>query len=138
METETERSEYTAGLRALADMLDTHPDLELPYTGGPHSTMNVLPLRVNQRAQMAAWARALPGRVDKAPRGDDYFDLTGMIRGITVCVIADRDEVCERVVTGTREVEREEVVTPATTRTITATEETVEWRCAPVLSPVSA
>jgi hypothetical protein len=136
--TDTERAAYITGLRALADLLETHDDLLLPYTGGRYAAMNVIPARDDQRAQVAAWARALPGKVGKAPRGDSYFDLTGTIGGIAICVIADRDEVCERVVTGTREVEQEEVVTPATTRTVTATEEVVEWRCAPILSSVTA
>lgn len=128
------RAEYIAGLRALADALEAHPELELPYNGrdAGGSCINVIPEFGRQREQLAAWARVLPGHKDKTPR-DDYFDLTGAFHGLHIKVICKRDEVCERIVLGTREV-TEKKPDPALLAeiplvTVTHTEEIVEWRC---------
>lgn len=134
-----ERHEYIAGLRMLADLLQSHPELELPYTG----RSKYEPLSVNligdegQRAQMAAWARALPGKKDKAAVSDTYFRIDGALRGLGIRVLANRAEVCEKRVIGTQEVTEEipdpEAVAALPKKTVTRTEEIVEWVCGSVL-----
>lgn len=126
----TTRSEYIAGLRALADLLEQHDELELPFTGSGNS-LNVIPV-ADQREQVAAWARALPGLVRKSVR-DGYFDLTGNLHGLRIAVICDRDQVCTRVVTGTREVTTSEPIISGH-RDVTETVEDVEWVCEPLLA----
>lgn len=131
------RGEYIAGLRMLADLLEQHPELKTP-----HGDIDVIPRGPEQsREQLAAWARALPGKKDKHI-GEKLANLEGRLRGVKVTVICYRDEVCERVVTGTREV-TEEVPDPAAlaavpTVTKTKVVEDVEWVCRPMLADETA
>lgn len=136
LSTEPGRADYIAGLRALATTLEHHPDLELPYDGRS-SSINVM-VHGDQRERVAAWARVLPGAKNKrASTNGAYFYLEGRMAGLQIAVIADRGEVCERVVVGTREVTEEvpdpEAVAALPKRTQTRVEEVVEWRCHPVL-----
>lgn len=138
-----ERAEYIAGLRALAELLEQHPDLVLPYDGNGNS-INVIPYGPDeQRQQLAAWARVMPGAKSKTASHDGKaFYLNGQIRGLKVTVICDRGEVCERVVLGTREVTEDvpdpEAVAALPITTVTRVEEIVEWRCTPVLAGTAA
>jgi hypothetical protein len=139
--TATARAEYIAGLRELADALEAHPELQLPYNGRPGgSAINVIPVD-HEREQLAAWARVLPGQKDKKPRGE-YFDLVGAFRGLHIKVICTRDEVCERVVVGEREVTEEvpdpEALAAVPRITVTRTEEEVEWVCGPLLAEATS
>lgn len=127
------RTEYIAGLRALADLLEQNPDLEPPYHGYD-TDMLIIPRREAQRAVLAAWARALPGRKDKTPSGD-YFRLTGGLRGLKLMVLCDRGEVCEKRVLRTETV-TETVPDPVYVAAAPLVEreterEIVEWVCAP-------
>lgn len=139
------RAAYTAGLRTLADLLDENPDVPLPYSGSEHNgIMWILQTaEVDQRAVLQTFARLLPGPVEKGYRATD-FDLKGTLEGLHLHVIADRNTVCERVVTGTREVTREvpdpEALAAVPTTVVTETVEDVEWICAPLLqaTPVPA
>ena len=88
------------------------------------------------RAQMAATARALPCTWDKKA-SDTYLRLRGRIAGLHVELVAYRDAVCTRVVTGTEEREVEVEVTPAVTEKRTETVDVVEWDCGSLLAPRS-
>lgn len=140
---ERERREYVAGLRQLAELLETHTDLEVPYTGH-HGAINViLSGDAEQREQIAAWTRAMRGTKTKdVSRDGSAFYLYGQVGGLKICIIADREEVCQRVVTGTREVTEEipdpEAVAALPIKTVTRTEEIVEWVCSPVLDDSAA
>lgn len=138
-----ERSEYIAGLRQLADVLEQHDELPLPVQG------TLLPMSMcflsgdDDRSAIAAGARALPCRLDKRVRDgsgcDSYFDLHGQLHGLRVQLTAYRDDVCERVVTGTEEVTRTvkdpEALAAVPEVEVTETVETVEWRCHSILAP---
>jgi hypothetical protein len=87
---------------------------------------------------VAAIARSVRYRTLSKVVDDTTMRVSGNIGGLFVQGVAYREAVCERVVTGTREVEREEIVTPAQTRTVTATEDVVDWVCESILSSVSA
>lgn len=133
------RAAYTAGLRELADILDAHPELPLPWEGGPYAAMTFHFLSGdNPRAEMAAARRALGVPMDKKPRDDGYFDMTGTIHGLHVTLNAYRKDVCERIVVDTYEVEIEEPdpVAVAALPKVKRTEvvEDVEWVCAPILA----
>lgn len=132
--TDADRPGYIAGLRQLADILEAHPDLPLPYGGTTTSELLWIANSRQDHKQVAAtFARTIPGVVAKQPRGTD-LDLIGRIAGLHVQLIVDRDAVCERVVVGS------ETVTvparPATEATPeqTETREVVEWRCASILT----
>jgi hypothetical protein len=135
------RAAYTAGLRQLADILDAHPEVPLPYEG------RVSPISFafhgyeveDHAGELAAAARILiPGSRTKNADGN-YFRVTGSLHGLKIECWAMREQVCERVVVGTREVIREvpdpEALAAVPTTVVTETVEDVEWRCAPLLAP---
>jgi hypothetical protein len=139
------RSEYVRGLRLLADVIEQHPELPLPMAGDSEWS----PVRWyftvadDPRAEMAAAARALPvagrwlkeyGEDDPAGEHKARLDMSGMLAGLHVELVAYRDDVCTRIVTGTEDREFDEVVTPAVTRKVKRPVEIVEWQCGPVLA----
>lgn len=140
---EAHRAEYIAGLRQLADLLEAHDELPLPFDGN-HGAMNFMFLNDDDpRAAMAAAVRALPvplAKNDPAKGGaeEKYFNLSGHLHGLRIELSAFRAEVCERVVVDRREVTEEvpdpEAVAAAPKVKQTRTVETVEWRCHPVLA----
>jgi hypothetical protein len=141
--TEQERRQaYTAGLRQLADILDKHPEVPLPYEGKSpeYAPINFYFLSAEDpRAEMAATRRALGVPMQKRASDDSkYFDLHGNLAGLHFKLTAFREDVCERVVVATREVEVAEpdpeavAALPTVTRTVVV--EDVAWRCTPLLS----
>jgi hypothetical protein len=138
------RAAYVAGLRVLARILENHPEVPLPFAGtGTPLTLHFL-TGSGDREKMAAAARALPcqwvkGTRDYGDLGGAYFDLSGDLAGLRVQLTAAREDVCERIVTGTREVTemvKDPVLLDAVPLTeVTRTVEDVEWRCRPVTAP---
>lgn len=143
-----DRAGYIAGLRALADALEQQPDLPLPDAPGPREGQSHVAWYLfgsgaglgyeQQKVQAAAIVRALPGRFDKV-ENDTLFRFRGKLGALPIEVIVDRPAVCERVVTGTREVVREvpdpEALAAVPTTTVTETVEDVRWECRPLLAP---
>jgi hypothetical protein len=123
------RAAYTAGLRQLADILDAHPEVPLPYEG------RVSPISFafhgyeveDHAGELAAAARIL---------------ITGSLQGLRIECWAMREQVCERVVTGIREVTREvpdpEALAAVPTKVVTETVEDVRWECRPLLASDTA
>jgi hypothetical protein len=141
----TDRAEYIAGLRQLADLLEQNPDaLPLPYEGRSGAITFHFLSGEDPKAEMAAAARAIPTRLDKSG-GDSYFDLTGSLHGLKIELTAFRDAVCERVVTGTETVTEqvrdpeaaEQALASVPLVEVTRTIEHVEWRCTPLLADTS-
>lgn len=133
-----DRAGYIAGLRHLADILEEHDDLPLPFTGTKSELLWIESHTDHDQQEVArTFVRAIPGTVTKQVRGD-AFDLVGHVDGLSVQMILNRDAVCERVVTGvetvTRTVSDPEALAAVPTREVTETVETVEWRCAPILA----
>lgn len=99
-------------LRALADLIDAHPDLPAPYItaysngGGVHAKwylhLHGLDLP-GQKTTAAQIVRILGGQWDKAEDGD-RFNFASFRHGLSLEVVVNRAAVCERVVTGTHEV----------------------------------
>lgn len=119
-------------LRALAGWLDAHPGAELDqvtFIGRP----TAYDFGVADRESMGVRAREIGGRWEK-DAGTELFKLRQeVIPGVDYVMTAARDQVCERVVTGTREVERPDPDAPL----VTVTEEIVEWRCGSLLGATS-
>jgi hypothetical protein len=93
------------------------------------------------RVKMADATRAL-GTADKDSEGG-FFRLVRRFGPVELCIYALREQVCERIVIGTEEVDIEEpdldavAALPKVTRT--ETREVVEWRCPDsILRPVTA
>ena len=146
--TECERAEYIKGLRMLADVLDKHPEVQLPVAGAMRDGQPALFYfdgSPGGLAAMAAARKAFPCAWSKSFSGGgeytDWLNLTGELAGVQIQLYTYRDAVCERVVTGTEDREVEEIVQPAVTRKVTRPVEIVEWVCHPVLAgegPVAA
>jgi hypothetical protein len=137
----TQRTEYIAGLRALADLLEQHATIPLPAQG-VLVPMGIHYFTEDAREGMAQFARVFPGSLDKKTReggGADYFDLVGTLHGVKVQATAFRDQVCTRVVKDVREVTEEvpdpDALAAVPTVTVTKTVEDVEWVCEPLLAP---
>lgn len=136
-----QRAAYTAGLRALADVLDNHPEVPLPYEGTGASLGRRISFYYlsdeNPRAALAAARRAFGVPMEKNDSMPDTFNLTGSLAGLHFTLTAYRNAVCERVVTGTREVEVTEpdpealAALPKVKRTVKV--EDVKWVCSPLL-----
>lgn len=127
------RAEYIAGLRALADLLEQNEILPLPYEG----TSSELTFFTYEREQAQAFARLLPGKVDKEVTDSNSFgfELHGAIHGLRVLVYADREKVCRRVVKGVRtEVRTEDITQVIGQRSVPVEVEDVEWVCEPLLA----
>jgi hypothetical protein len=137
--TDHRRAGYIQGLREIADWLEQHPDVKLPWLGDDELDIYVYG---DIPAEMAAIARAM-GVAEKGSRsyrssGEERFTLTRQFGALRVVASCPREEVCERVVTGTEEV-TEEVPDPAyvaaaPTVTVTKVVEQVEWVCRPLLA----
>lgn len=136
------RAAYISGLRKLADLLERNADIPLPYASGtaaaPAHRITFYMLDASREAFVER-ARMFPG-VLKKEVGNETFSLVGSLDGLHFDVVAYRDNVCERVVTGTRKVTRTipdpDVEVP--TVEVTETVEDVEWHCAPLLSEAGA
>lgn len=135
------RAAYTAGLRQLADILDNYPEVPLPVDGSSPNYLRIgfhFLSAEDPRTEMAAARRALGVPMEKSARTDDYFDLKGNLHGLYFSMTAFREDVCERVVVATREVEVSEpdaaavAALPKVTRTVKV--EDVRWKCTPLLN----
>lgn len=130
--------EFAEKLRVVADLLERHADLPQPvvfaYSSGSVNVawqlMNDDSTKENQRDAAVRIRRAIGGEWSKCAWGD-RFDLARDYEGLRLQILTHREQVCERVVTGT-----ETVTIPAVAAQPERTEEreVVEWRCDPVLS----
>lgn len=129
-------------LRALADMLDEHPEfaLDIDYALGHLLAMPMHnPTAPDQRERLVEWSRAARkhGATSSKDATEDRFRLE--IKwgdALKIEVLADRNEVCERVVTGTEKVTRQVPDPSVEVPMVEVTEEveTVEWVCRPLLA----
>ena len=145
MTTTGTRTNYAAGLRAVADLIDAHPDLPEPYTSiyssGHVDVQWYLHIHdldlTEQKTTAARIISALGGTWDKKEVVDGRLDFDQDRHGLRLKVAVARDAVCERVVLGTHQ-----VIVPATPAMPArpATEERVEtvedvtWVCSSLLA----
>ncbi len=141
----SERSEFTNGLRDLADWFDQHPEIDLPYEakpshpcGGVTFSIGIQKLTTPADSTVpdafAAAVKALGGARTK-DADDAYMRVARRFGpGVNVKIWAAREQVCEAVVVGTETVIEDEVVTPAVTRRVEKERDVIEWRCAPVIA----
>lgn len=143
----TGRAEYIEGLRLLADLLEHHDTVPLPYDGNRGAIAWVLNGKdYDKRAALQQILVAVPGAKSKDViadgAGDDLFTVEGRLAGLRVKVILHREDVCERVVVGvetvTKTVPDPELVQAALADIpeieVTEQVEHVEWRCSPLLA----
>ena len=89
-----ERQAYVLGLRELADFLDAHQGLPMPV-GLNHNSF------VYSKAELAALART-GVRWEKDWNGDFFYLRVTFSGGHTYDVNVNREQVCRKIVTGTR------------------------------------
>lgn len=135
--------EFAAGFRALADLLEVNPQLaeDMRYGAGDLFAMPEFNGAVtNQRERLAEWMRAAKSHGAKVTKdaSTDNFKAVLTFGAVRVKVLANREAVCERVVTGTETVTKT-VKDPALLAEVpevevTETVEIVEWQCKPLLA----
>lgn len=132
------------GLRQVAAMIEQHPDLmEIPSF---RFMFGRTLLSVQTKEEVAALIRAGKASGAKVKKHQDsrfagvdlVFAETTMFEGVSLHVYVDREEICEKVVTGTHEVTEEvpdpEALAAVPTVMVIKTVEDVEWRCLPILA----
>ena len=125
------QARFVAGLRELADLIERAPAVAGPCPSYQHN------LFAESGESMAGLAKAIGGRWDKVTVGD-YFVLRRRIAGdwfsgVTVEINGRHEQVCERVVTGTRTVEIPDPEVVASAPKVRIEEDVIEWRCPDVL-----
>ncbi len=130
-----EREMYINGLRALAGALESDRSLPLPVK---EITWPIWPVYdADGNHDEAATARTLAkiARLMDGPAikdyGDEFFRMRGTIGGLQIRPWAMREQVCRKVVKGTKEVTAQ-VATQF--ETVTTTVEDVVWECEPLLA----
>lgn len=89
------RQSRIAGLRQLADFLDQHPDLPVPYVGNANAF-------VDSRTDLARIARVAGVKWQKGGATDYFFLRVAFDGDVAYDVNVSREQVCRKVVTGTR------------------------------------
>ncbi|MGW1680516.1 hypothetical protein [Saccharopolyspora sp. NPDC002376] len=133
--TETLAQQQAAGLRALADMIEAHPEIRATYLGGIHGIHVWHPQSAEEMAAIARAALKHGAKVEK-DIGVSLYNLSISWGPFKAMALGNRGAVCERVVTGTETVTRKVPDPSAVVPMIEVTEEveTFEWRCAPLLA----
>lgn len=129
-----ERFATTFGLRQLADLIEDHPDVLLPYQVTIYDSTH------DKRHDVAidhlrGKARLLGGRWDKVPIGDTFVLERHLGGRVKYRLEAPREAVCEKRIVGHHQVQRR--VRPPSyidIETETVTEPIIEWDCPAVLS----
>ncbi|GHH63675.1 hypothetical protein GCM10017673_05020 [Streptosporangium violaceochromogenes] len=105
-----DRAAYVRGLRALADLLERHPDLSLPYWGVVERPMPIYPRRYTG-GEVAAQALTYVAAMDARPvarfkpcsvncEPDYWLEITGTLGGLRIEVNSPAAKVCERGAAG--------------------------------------
>ncbi len=118
----TVRQELINGLREFANFLEMNPEAPLPTPG-------IFDVFMCSKSEMIAAAKIIGGKLTK----HDYLHVMCLRREfgpIHYDLNIDREQVCEKIVTGTR-------VVPAQPATLEHEEEIVEWRCKPIMTEAS-
>ncbi len=126
------------GLIAVAAMMRANPDLAEHFQWQVDRVL----VPAGNRQMVAAYARAgaAHARATVTKHQDDKYAGVDLKFGprVRLHVYVAREEICERIVTGTREVTEEvpdpEYVANAPIVQVTKTVEDVEWRCHPILA----
>lgn len=115
------------GLRALADFLEAHPDLEAKaYVGTTH-------LVAHNAEDFASFAKRLAGPIGTTTKyaTDKHLTVSRAFGPVVIETFAARENVCERVQTGEVEVQREVYPDDVVPTIETVTEPVYEWVCPP-------
>lgn len=131
-------AEQAAGLRALADMIEANPEIA-PYFDYTLTSAGInahLPSESDKAAIMAQLSRIARRHKGTVTKNIDekWHNLVIDFGGVTAKVLAYREEVCERVVTGVETVTKQVPDPNAPLVEVTEQVEQVEWVCRPLLA----
>lgn len=116
MEESKRRRMFIQGLRDMADFFENHPDLKFPHYSGLNVFVNTRE-EIAEIARQSTWSKVYAGH---------WFCLRKQFGSdLTLEINISREEVCRKVVTGTRVVPAMPAM-PATEETV---EEVTEWVC---------
>ncbi len=115
--------EFSAGLRAIADWYDEHPEAPVPYA--PR-----IGVSADDNVETARSIARMLGKADKA-FSDSTFSLSRTFGGVILDFVFWRSAVCTKRVVGTKTI-------PAKPAAPERIEEVVEWDCAPIFEDKTA
>lgn len=130
--------QQATGLRALANMIEAHP--ELAPMMDLSSTVRRLHVSVGHGApgsaqdELLAFLRAGGAAAKKNYDSDKWMAVDIDFGAVSLYVYTARDKVCERVVTGTETVTKTVPDPAAPMVEVTEVVEISEWKCAPLLA----
>lgn len=119
----TKTSEIVAGLRALADWMESHPE----YAGHEMMCVGRFDLFLKTKDELLTFRQASGATtLEKGMVGEHFWLRRDFGGAVGIDANIPREQACRKVVVGTREVEA---------LTIEAhTEDVIEWRCDPLLA----
>lgn len=131
-------SERAAGLRALADLVEATPEVNANYLDGSSSLTVWYAHKPDVLPALARAGLTYGAKVDKKINDTEIFELHLSFGPIRAVALAQRTDVCERVIVGTETV-TETVKDPELLAKVPEIEQTVEreiveWRCEPLLA----
>jgi hypothetical protein len=136
----TQAKEYTWGWAKLAQFLADNPDIaDTAHVFSDKAMVYLSPAddAVSRLADYTRRGMRAGARVEKS-YDDNYGKVLLHFGPVHLQVYSHRDEVCERVVIGTREVVEEvkdpEALAAVPTITQTRTEDIIRWECKPLLA----
>jgi len=136
--TRAKAAAMAVGLRTLADMIQANPHIaaRFEHTFGYSGINAHLDNDGNQAAQQADLARIARRYGAKVTKDitDAFHNVILDFGGVKVDVLARREEVCERVVTGVETVTKTVPDPFAPLVEVIEEVETVEWVCRPLLA----
>lgn len=119
--------EYANGLRLAADFYEAHP--EIPVPGDKLDNFST-----NGKDMARLVVKAL-GYCDKKYYDNGLLDITAKRGAITLRFVFLRDDVCEKVVVGTKTIPAHVIPATAEVEVPEQVIEETEWRCGSLLSP---
>lgn len=128
--------EIADGLIAVAALMRARPDLAETFQY--QVSRWLVPAQTRDRVATYARAGARLGAEVSKHQDDDWAGVDLAFGRVKLHVYVAREEICERIVTGTHKV-TEEVPDPEKLAAVpkvsqTRTEEIIEWRCHPILA----
>jgi len=128
--------ELAAGLRALADFIDAHPDLPYPtYLRWPSVWC---PTSADEVAALIRAAKAAGIPVEKRHSATQR-NVAFQFGAVKAEALVNKEEVCERVVVGQKvELVPDPTYIPPDVPLVEQVVDVTEWRCLPLLAPREA
>lgn len=126
-----ERLGFIEALRKIANVLESNPDIQVPYFG-------TQVVRCESVDEFKRIIEAFGGRWNKESTDTDYKIKHKLHENLSLLAYASHEKVCKRVVVGNKHIP--ETVLPARPETVVPArdEQVVKWICPPLLDDFPA